>query len=133
MRLFSLALTFAALVCTATPARAEEPAPTAPAATPPRKGPEGVIELGLFATAAVAGGVAATVAAANTRDDEPDSPRDLYVMLAGWGYLAGGATTAVTAYILMDHLQRNRSARAAVTVVPRAGPTGAGASILGRF
>jgi hypothetical protein len=120
MRHFSTYMTIGALLCMAATAHAEAPDPA------------GMIGAGLFATAALGVGVAATVAVANTSDDEPDSPGGLYV-LAGWGYAAAGTTTAVMAYVLADHLGQKRRARAAVTVVPRAGPTGAGASVLGRF
>jgi len=99
---------------------------------PPREGPKDLVWAGLFASGALGVGVVSTVAAANTREDEKDSP-SLYWLLAGWGYVAAGATTAAMAYVLADHLGKNRPARAAVTVVPRAGPTGAGAAVLGRF
>jgi hypothetical protein len=157
MRHTLISMTIGALLCCGATARAAGPAPSAPpkvaldaavevpqparpvAATPAepdpyaRKETEAMVALGLFGSAALAGGVAATIASANAPDDEEDGPEDIYDGLAVWAFLAGTASVGMMTYLLMERLQHDEPARAAVTVVPRAGRTGAGASLYGRF
>ena len=129
MRPVLCSLTLAAALTSATLAKAESP----PADTGNLAAMTALTALG---AAGMAGGVAATVASAHeppSNDENQPGPHETFQLVAGMSYFVGGVAFVGLTALLVERVFDARAERASVAVVPQAGPTGAGATVVGRF